>query len=134
MLGVVRRWVGNTTMAAGLDQGAAAEMGVAVGEVLSNVHRHAYQDGMGPVLVHVFRVQSVVAVVVVDRGHAAGVPNVPDTPPEYLEHTGRGLYLARRLTDRLEIRRNPRGQGLSVRLVKRLRPADTDAARRLQSG
>jgi anti-sigma regulatory factor (Ser/Thr protein kinase) len=114
-------------MAGGLDEEAADDMHLAVGEVLLNIHRHAYSGRVGPVWVHVFKFDRQVTTVVMDRGDATEVPGVPSRLPPHSLRGGRGLYLARRLTDNLVIRVNRIGHGLSVRLTKRFHPVADDA-------
>jgi anti-sigma regulatory factor (Ser/Thr protein kinase) len=99
-------------------------MEVAVGEVLSNVHRHAYQGDIGPVSVAVSRYPSRVSVLVIDDGHATAAPEVPHRVPPRANVDGRGLYLVGCFADNVRIRVNITGYGLTVRLAKRLRPSD----------
>ena len=64
----LRRNVRSVLLRAGQRGRALDKMEVAVGEVLSNVHRHAYQGDIGPVSVAVFRYPHQVSVVIIDRG------------------------------------------------------------------
>lgn len=99
-------------------------MEVAVGEVLSNVHRHAYRGDIGPVSVAVSRYPNRVSVLVIDNGHATMAPVVPRVLPPRANIGGRGLYLVGRFADGARIRMNRTGHGLTVRLTKRLRSTD----------
>jgi len=93
-------------------------MEVAVGEILSNTHVHAYHSRVGPVFVEVFQLQRTVSVVVIDMGDAVVAPVVPRTLPSYTRRGGRGLYLANRLSDEMECTVNRVGHGLTVRVTK----------------
>ena len=104
-------------MKAGLRGHALEDMEVAVGETLSNVHRHAYEVGIGPVAIAVFRHPDAVSVFVSDRGNAIVAP---DDPRDMRQRSG--LYLAGRLADEVRMRVSRTGHGLVVRLMKRLSP------------
>jgi hypothetical protein len=93
-------------------------MEVAVGEILSNTHVHAYSSRVGPVFVDVFQLQRTVSVVVIDMGDAVVAPVVPRKLPSYTRRGGRGLYLANRLSDEMECTVNRVGHGLTVRVTK----------------
>jgi serine/threonine-protein kinase RsbW len=118
----MRRQVLYALLSGGLGRQAAEEMDVAVGEVLSNANRHAYHGDIGPVRVGVFRSERAASVVVVDDGEAMKTPEVPRSAPPPTSDGGRGLYLARQLTDGLAIRVSKKGSGLVVWLTKRLKP------------
>lgn len=100
-------------------------MEVAAGEILSNTHMHAYYSRVGPIFVEVFQLQWTVSVVVIDMGDAVVAPVVPSTLPSYTRRGGRGLYLARRLSDELECTVNRVGHGLTVRVTKSFADAPT---------
>lgn len=119
-----RRKVRNAMMRTGLRANAVEAMEVAVGEVLSNVHRHAYQGDIGPVSVAVSRYPNCVSVLVMDSGHATVSPVVPRVLPPPASVGGRGLYLVGRFVDAVRIRVNRTGYGLTVRLTKRLGPTE----------
>jgi anti-sigma regulatory factor (Ser/Thr protein kinase) len=114
-------------MKAGLSTVAADEMNVALGELLSNVHQHAYQGNMGLMGLAVLRSRFAVSVFVFDRGNATVAPCVPLTSPPPRHTGGRGLYLVRLLTDRTLMCVNRKTGGLTVRITKYLRPAETAA-------
>lgn len=92
----------------------AADMEVAVGEVLSNIHE-AYGSRIGPVNVDILLTAVAVSAVVTDRRDAATAPLIPRSVPA--DSGGNGLYLAVRLVDNVEIRRNPAGKGVSIRMA-----------------
>lgn len=99
---------------------AVSDLEVAAGEVLSNVHRHAYND-VGPVFVDVFHTTKTVEVVISDIGKARKAVSVPHTPPPNANYGGRGLYLVSRLVDDLRIRVSDNGHGLVVQMSMRLK-------------
>lgn len=117
----VRRKVRDVMLRAGLRADAVADMEVAVGEVLSNACRHAYQGEVGPVSVAFSRHPHRVSVLITDRGSATEAPEIPGELPPEIRDGGRGLYLVARLADDVRIRVNRTGYGLKVRLTKRLR-------------
>ena len=121
----VRKQVGATAASAGLSPQAVWDLEVAAGEVLSNVHRHAYAGGIGPVSVEVFHTTKTVEVVISDTGKAREAVTVRRTRPSNTDQCGRGLYLVGRLVDDVKIRVNHGGHGLVVRISMRLKNAQT---------
>ncbi len=119
-LGDARRRVRGVMLNAGLGVDAARGMEIAVGEALSNVHEHAYRAAVGPVLIEVLRTSSALTIVVSDEGRATVAPSVPRTLPPRTAHGGHGLYMAARLADDVDIRVNPAGHGVTVRMMARL--------------
>jgi serine/threonine-protein kinase RsbW len=133
-----RRRVREAMIRAGIRVEVAQEMEVAVGEALSNVHRHAYKNRVGPVSVEVLRTAEAVTVAVADQGGATVAPAVPSTLPARTDQGGRGLYVVGRLVDDVEIQVNRAGHGITVRMTERLEgkggepppePAQTGSAR-----
>jgi anti-sigma regulatory factor (Ser/Thr protein kinase) len=122
-LAALRQKVRQSMIRAGLPLQTVGEMEVAVGEILSNVHRHAYLGDVGPVSVALFCYPHRISVLIIDRGHATTAPAVPATLPS----DRGGLYLVSRLVDDVRIRVNRAGYGLRVRLTKHLEPAETGA-------
>jgi anti-sigma regulatory factor (Ser/Thr protein kinase) len=120
-LGDARRRVRDAMTRAGLAIEAAWDMEVAVGEALSNVYQHAYSTGVGPVSVEVLTTGAALTVVVHDEGGATTPPAIPRTLPPRTKTGGRGLYMAGRLADDVEVRVNPAGHGVTVRMTARLR-------------
>jgi len=110
----IRRAIAET----GLTREAVLDMEIVAGEILSNVHRHAYPSGIGPVVVEVFHTARRVTVAVIDSGMAVVEPVVPHTLPTRTEGGGRGLYLASRLADEVTFSLNAEGHGLAVRATK----------------
>jgi anti-sigma regulatory factor (Ser/Thr protein kinase) len=93
-------------------------MDAATGEILSNTYMHAYNAGVGPVHVEVFRLRWTVTVLVIDTGNTAVAPAIPQALHHHTRPGGRGLYLASRMSDKLTIRTNTAGPGLTVRMTK----------------
>ncbi len=118
-LGRVRRQIREALVRAGVGAEAAANLEVAVGEVLANTHLHAYQRGTGPVFVEVAASQDAVTIVIRDEGPATVPPAIPLDLPLTSTTGGWGLYLAGRLADDIEVRVNPAGHGVTVRLAAR---------------
>ena len=121
-LHAVRLKVRDAMITAGVREQAIEQMEVAVGEILSNVHLHAYRD-TGSVSVAVFHFRVALSVIITDWGTAIVAPDVPELPA-WTTQGGRGLYLASHLVDDLVIRVNRVGHGLRVRLTKRLEEAE----------
>lgn len=120
-----RRRVRDAVVEAGLHLEPARNLEVAVGEVLSNVYQHAYARGVGPVFVEVHTSPGAFVVVVRDEGRTTSAPVIPETLPSRSTPGGRGLYLVEHLVDDVEIRVNPGGHGVAVRMTTRARGEET---------
>jgi phosphoserine phosphatase RsbU/P len=118
-----RRRVHNALLDAGLSIDVARGMEVAVGEALANVCEHAYDAGVGPVSVIVFRSDGGLTAMIKDNGRAIVAPSVPQVSPSSTDVRGRGLYMVGRLVDEVVISVNPAGHGLTVRMTTRLKDA-----------
>ncbi len=94
------------------------ELNTTVSEACNNVVKHAYVDGVGPMIVHLSADGDCVEVTVRDRGVGL-VDHTPDTEEEFAsyseEHVGVGLPLISALADRSEFRTHPDG-GTEVRI------------------
>ena len=112
-LRTARQLVVNVATACGLGAQRCADLAVAVSEVVTNAIRH----GGGSATIFAYDGQGVVSVEVHDRA-VTEIPTVPAEPPSAMTLGGRGLWLARRLCDRMEIRRHRTGN--IVRLVMNL--------------
>ncbi|HLW48237.1 MAG TPA: ATP-binding protein [bacterium] len=110
----IRRAIAQTP----LNAKAVAEMEIAAGELLSNVHRHAYPADTGPIFIEVFRTRLTVTVIVIDMGCAVVAPALARALPDRTRVTGRGLYLVSRLSDEAKWSVNAGGHGLAVRITK----------------
>jgi serine/threonine-protein kinase RsbW len=119
-LGAARRQVRDAVANAGLALEAARNLEVAAGEVLANIHQHAYRNRSGPVSVEVVAAPDAVTVVVRDEGQATTPPAIPSALPSGSTGGGRGLYLVERLVDEVAIAVNPGGHGLTVRVTAHL--------------
>jgi anti-sigma regulatory factor (Ser/Thr protein kinase) len=119
-LAAARAQIRQAVAQTGLTPEATLDMEIAVGEMLSNVHRHAYPSGTGPVRVEVYQASRTVTVAVIDSGIAVVEPVVPRTLPTRTEGGGWGLYLISRLADEVTFALNAEGPGLAVRVTKRV--------------
>jgi len=117
-LTVVRRRVRRVLAETPLPPEAIEDLELAVGELLSNVCRHAYPSSVGPVFVEVSRTERRVTVLVIDRGAARAIPAIPAEPPQDVRPGGRGLYLVSRVADEMVFAVNPIGHGLIARVSK----------------
>jgi anti-sigma regulatory factor (Ser/Thr protein kinase) len=124
-----RREVRDAMTGAGVGADTVRDMELAVGEVLANVHAHAYGSGVGPVSIEVATTDAELTVTVCDEGGATEPPTIPRTLPSWTRHGGRGLYMASRLAEDVEIRVNSAGHGVMVRMKARLRPSAKPASR-----
>jgi serine/threonine-protein kinase RsbW len=102
----------------------ARDIELAVGEALTNVRRHAYQDGIGPAEVAIDCHDSGLTVIVRDWGIAGAPPAVPGSLSLESNSGGRGLYLISRLMQRVEILQNPEGWGVTLRMAKQFGARD----------
>jgi anti-sigma regulatory factor (Ser/Thr protein kinase) len=101
-----------------LTKKGVAELEMAAGELLSNVHRHAYANEAGPLFIEVFHTPRMITLIVIDRGSAVATPALPSVLPPRDSVTGRGLYLVSRLSDEVMMAVNPIGHGLAIRISK----------------
>lgn len=125
----LRRQVREALVRAGVGAETAANMEVAVGEVLANTYLHAYQRGTGPVFVEVAASHDAVTISISDRGLATVPPAIPLDRPSISALGGRGLFLAGLLADDIEVRVNPAGHGVTVQLAaRRIAPEGTEEA------
>ena len=102
----------------------ARDIELAVGEALTNVRRHAYQDGIGPAEVAIDCHDSGLTVIVRDWGIAGAPPAVPGSLSLESDSGGRGLYLISRLMQRVEILQNAEGWGVTLRMAKQFAARD----------
>lgn len=105
---LVRRVVATLADALGLPRMQTEDLKLAVTEACTNVVRHAYADGSGPLEVEVLPSAEVISVVVADRG--AGL-----RPDAHSDGAGLGLPLMAALADGFEFSHEP-GLGSRVRM------------------
>ncbi|TMI89277.1 MAG: ATP-binding protein [Bacillati bacterium ANGP1] len=108
----------------GASEQDARDVELAVGEALTNVRRHAYQDGIGPAEVAIDCHDSGLTVIVRDWGIAGAPPAVPGSLSLESDSGGRGLYLISRLMQRVEILQNAEGWGVTLRMAKQFAARD----------
>jgi len=117
---VARKRIREAILGVGAAREVASEVEVAVGEALSNVHQHAYNDAAGYVEIQLDQTGPNMIVTVSDVGQATIAPVVPETLPAPTPTGGRGLYLMSRLVDDVTINVNATGHGLVVHLTRRV--------------
>jgi serine/threonine-protein kinase RsbW len=108
----MRTLVAAYVRAAGLTGTAGNDFVVAVNELVANAIRHG--GGYGDLDLH--RHDGNLSCVVTDYGGPAAIPAI--APPASTQFNGRGLWLARQLTDTLDLRGRP--DGLTVTVSTRL--------------
>jgi serine/threonine-protein kinase RsbW len=113
---VIRHVLGAFAEAVGLPDGVTEDMRLAVTEACTNVVRHAYHDGDGPIHVVVRPSGDVLEVIVSDRGRGIG-PSPDSAGP------GLGLPLIAALADSLQFERSPGAGSRLVMSFPRERPA-----------
>lgn len=123
-LSEISDFVVKAARAAGLDDQAIWEVQLAVDEAATNIILHAYGDGkQGPITLHAESKSGEFVVCL----HDHGIPFNPDAVPEPDLHSpleerktgGLGLYLMRKLMDRVEFHFDEDGYNV-VTLAKRL--------------
>jgi serine/threonine-protein kinase RsbW len=113
---VIRHVLGAFAEALGLPDSVTEDMRLAVTEACTNVVRHAYHDGDGPIHVVVRPSGDVLEVIVSDRGRGIG-PSPDSAGP------GLGLPLIAALADSLQFERSPGAGSRLVMSFPRERPA-----------
>jgi serine/threonine-protein kinase RsbW len=113
---VIRHVLGAFAEALGLPDSVTEDMRLAVTEACTNVVRHAYHDGDGPIHVVVRPSGDVLEVSVSDRGRGIG-PSPDSAGP------GLGLPLIAALADSLQFERSPGAGSRLVMSFPRERPA-----------
>ncbi len=118
---LARKLLYATACLAGASEQDARDVELAVGEALANVHRHAYEEGVGPAEIDITCEYSGLTLVVRDWGSARSLPVLPAMLPLETASVsgGRGLFLIRQLMDAIEIQHNPEGWGMTCRMSKR---------------
>ena len=110
-LAVMRRAFNDWLPAIGLDDAAAYDVLVAVGEAAANAVEHAYGPGEAQFLVEAFVEDGVLVVAIRDQGRWR---------PARGSHRGRGLTMMRDLMDDVQV--DSDGGGTTVRMRRRLEP------------
>jgi serine/threonine-protein kinase RsbW len=113
-LASVRLLVGEAATAAGLDPARADMLIVAVNEIVTNAITH----GRPPATVTITSTGAAVRVTVNDHGSglARGDPSIriDMSPPGPERPSGRGLWLATRLCDRVDLHSDPGGTTITL--------------------
>jgi anti-anti-sigma factor len=105
-LAAISEFVVTEARAAGLDEHAVWEVQLAVDEAATNVIQHSYKQVKGSLTVAVDCVDNEFLIQLNDRGKPFDPDNVPEpdlvSPLEERKTGGLGLYLMRKLMDRVE--------------------------------
>jgi anti-sigma regulatory factor (Ser/Thr protein kinase) len=111
----IRHAIVELAMRAGAGDEVRTDLALAVGEACANVVVHAYPPGdVGPLVVHAEIRGDQMLISVIDQGQ--GMTPRPDSPG-----LGLGLPLIANLSDNLEIRDGPDGQGTELLMAFGLR-------------
>jgi serine/threonine-protein kinase RsbW len=104
----IRHAVVELAMRCGAEEHVCTDLALAVGEACANVVVHAYPPGdIGPLVVHAEIHGEDIIISVIDQGQ--GMTPRPDSPG-----LGLGLPLIANLSDNLELRDGPDGQGTEL--------------------
>lgn len=120
-----RMWVGDVLHDAGCDAEYIGDVLLALGEALSNIVRHGYDENRGhPIDVTVIPMPECVEFLLEDEaplflGDGDGCGTLPD--PSCLAEGGYGMYLIRSLMD--DVVREPRGERGNRLRLRKFRPA-----------
>jgi len=122
-LGLISEFVTRAAQDAGFDESAVYAVDMAVDEACANIIGHAYGgEGRGDIEISYRIDEDGLTVVLRDHGRAFDPTGVPhpdlDAPLEERGEGGLGLFLMRRLMDRVEYESRP-GSGNILTLVKR---------------
>ncbi len=101
-----------------IDEGALADLKLAVTEACGNAVRHAHPSEHGVVRVDFDLGDGTIEIRVADAG--PGIVALPDDERDELAESGMGLAIIRALVDDFEIRDGDGGRGTVVRMRKRL--------------
>ena len=114
----VRRLVEHSARRAGLDEDREQDLVLAVGELATNSVRH----GGGRGIVRIWRTDIALVCEVRDRGHIAD-PLVGRRKPRHAQMGGRGLWIANRVCDLVQVRSNAQGTAVRVHMALTSAPA-----------
>jgi serine/threonine-protein kinase RsbW len=95
----LRRLVATKAIRAGLSSDRAADLALAFNEIATNAIVH----GSPPATTRVWEEDGEVICEVTDRGPGIDDPDPGQEPPPMNARSGRGIWLARQLCDRLEV-------------------------------
>jgi serine/threonine-protein kinase RsbW len=118
---VARLALAGIARGAPIDDGALADLKLAVTEACGNAIRHAQPSEHGVVQIDFDLGDGTIEIRVADAG--PGIRALPDDEPDELAEGGMGLAIIRALVDDFEIRDRDTGQGTIVRMRKRLAAA-----------
>ena len=111
---------------AGLDEHAVWEVQLATDEAATNVIQHSYRQKPGQITLSTQVINNELEITICDQGEPFNPENVPEpdlvSPLEERKTGGLGLFLMRKLMDRVEFR-FANGENVLV-MAKRLQPPD----------
>lgn len=125
-LAAISDFVVEQARAAGLDEHAVWEVQLAVDEAATNVIQHSYAKSSGSMTITTNVAESAFEIVICDRGRPFNPEDVPEpdlvSPLEERKTGGLGLYLMRKLMDRVDFQFKD-GENILV-MAKQLQQAD----------
>ncbi len=125
-LAEISDFVVDQARAAGLDEHAVWEVQLAADEAATNVIQHSYHQCSGPITIATQVIANEFEITITDQGEPFNPDTVPEpdlvSPLEERKTGGLGLFLMRKLMDRVEFRFQG-GENVLV-MAKRIRQAD----------
>lgn len=125
-LAAISDFVVEQARAAGMDEHAVWEVQLAVDEAATNVIQHSYARADGQMTINIDASESAFEIVICDRGRPFNPEEVPEpdlvSPLEERKTGGLGLYLMRKLMDRVDFRFE-NGENI-LTMVKQLSQSD----------
>jgi anti-sigma regulatory factor (Ser/Thr protein kinase) len=109
-LAAARHQVADAALALGLEPGDCRRVEVAAGEVIAN----AFEHGIVPCRIRVWRDHRAVLVRIDDRGEGAAVTTAGFWPPDPRSGSGAGLWVARQFSDIVQVGVGPAGTSVEL--------------------
>lgn len=121
-LKTVRLWLGKVCREAGMNREQSSDLQLAVGEAFTNCVEHGYDyDPEGTVKLRADLLDDCLIVLIQDRGKSFDVDLSEEPDLSEAHEGGYGLFLMKRLTDRIEIVSDD-AKGTTITLTKRIPP------------
>jgi serine/threonine-protein kinase RsbW len=129
----VREFVGSAARSFGFSEEEAANIVLAVDEACTNIIKHAYQYATDKEIeINISQSDGLFEIRIYDSGRSFDPTNVrPPDVKKYIDHRqrgGLGVYLMKRLMDKVEYKFNP-GKRNEVRLIKYRSETSTSVGR-----
>lgn len=130
LLAAARALVEAAALRLGFDEPTAGRITLAVDEAMTNVIRHGYAGAQGePVWVRIDPIDDrgapAVCFIVEDQCRGVDPAHIQPRPIDALRLGGLGVRIIHEVMDSVEYRRRDTGEGVSLRMVKRLGPPPT---------